>query len=221
MDCHSDTDNKTDWLENPPMAVCSNCHDKEYTGFTEGKHGMRIKQGLSPMTPAMARLEMKSSSHDKELSCNSCHVSHEYSTTEAAFESCIECHNDEHTQAYRESPHFELWQKETAGLTPKGTGVSCATCHLPRETIKEHGTERTLVQHNQNYNLRPNEKMIRSVCMNCHGLDFSINALADEALIKRNFKGLPTTKVESMTWVKNRVLEREKKSSTSNTTVKE
>ena len=38
--------------------------------------------------------------------------------------------------------------------------------------------KRTLVQHNQNDGLQPNEKMIRPVCMSCHGLGFSIDALA-------------------------------------------
>nr|MBX2884030.1 hypothetical protein [Granulosicoccus sp.] len=36
-----------------------------------------------------------------------------------------------------------------------------------------------------------NSKMIRPVCLECHGLDFSLNALADEALIQSNFQGQP------------------------------
>lgn len=214
-DCHSDNSKQITWADKPSQAVCSNCHENEYKGFTDGKHGMRIKQGLSAMSPAMARLPMLADSHDKELGCNSCHISHEYNTSSASVEACMDCHNDEHTLAYKQSAHFDLWQKEKAGIGETGSGVSCATCHLPRETITDKGVKRILVQHNQNANLRPNEKMIRSVCMECHGLGFSINALADEALIKRNFKGLPTTKVESMTWVKSRVLEREKASSNS------
>ena len=47
------------------------------------------------------------------------------------------------------------------------------------------------VTHNQNDNLRPNEKMVRSVCGNCHGLQFTLDALADPALVERNFKGRP------------------------------
>ena len=40
--------------------------------------------------------------------------------------------------------------------------------------------------------------MIRPVCMQCHGLEFSINAMADRDLIDRNFKGQPTVKIQSM-----------------------
>ena len=48
-----------------------------------------------------------------------------------------------------------------------------------------------MIDHNQNNNLRPNQKMIRSVCMNCHGFKFSLNALSDQGLIENNFMGKP------------------------------
>ena len=48
-----------------------------------------------------------------------------------------------------------------------------------------------MVEHNQNNNLRPNQKMIRSVCMNCHGFSFSLNALSDRGSIANNFAGEP------------------------------
>ena len=77
--------------------------------------------------------------------------------------------------------------------------MSCATCHLPRvEFTTPEDETRVLVQHNQNDNLRPNEKMVRSVCMNCHGLQFSLDALADGKLIGRNFKGMPAKQIESI-----------------------
>ena len=50
-----------------------------------------------------------------------------------------------------------------------------------------------VVQHNQNANLRPNEKMIRQVCLTCHSLALSIDALADSELIRRNFCGASVT----------------------------
>ena len=53
--------------------------------------------------------------------------------------------------------------------------------------------------------LKPNEKMIRPVCMSCHGLGFAIDALADRALIERNFDGQPEVHVESMDLVKRRL----------------
>jgi hypothetical protein len=63
---------------------------------------------------------------------------------------------------------------------------------------EENGAEVVRVQHNQNANLRPNEKMIREVCMNCHGLGFSIDALADSALIEANFRGRPARHIDSI-----------------------
>lgn len=81
---------------------------------------------------------------------------------------------------------------------PEDQAVSCATCHLPRETRRVKGHEKVWVNHNQNHNLRPNEKMIRSVCMDCHGLGFAIDALADQDLIQRNFTGRPAERIPSI-----------------------
>jgi len=58
-----------------------------------------------------------------------------------------------------------------------------------------------LAQHNQNDNLRPVSKMLRTVCLSCHGLAFSIDALADRELTRRNYKGRPSRHVESMDMV--------------------
>ena len=74
--------------------------------------------------------------------------------------------------------------------------MTCATCHMP-------GTGRgkaLATNHNQNDTLRPNGKMIRPVCLDCHGLGFSLDALADAGLIGRNFNGAPTVHVESIDW---------------------
>jgi hypothetical protein len=60
------------------------------------------------------------------------------------------------------------------------------------------------VQHNQSLNLRPNEKMIRGVCLNCHGLGFSIDVLADTALVQRNFAGQPARHVRSIDMARER-----------------
>jgi hypothetical protein len=68
------------------------------------------------------------------------------------------------------------------------------------------------VTHNQNANLRPNEKMIRSVCMSCHGLGFTLDALADRQLVSRNFTGRPSVRVESIEWVMRRLKDREGRS---------
>jgi hypothetical protein len=128
-------------------------------------------------------------------------------------EACVACHRDGHTAAYEKSPHAALWKKELAGELPPGAGVSCASCHLPRDEYREpnSGARRVLVQHNQSDNLRPSEKMIRPVCMSCHGLGYSIDALADAKLVGNNFAGRPAAHVKSLDMVAQRVKELEEK----------
>ena len=46
--------------------------------------------------------------------------------------------------------------------------------------VERRGT--IFTSHNQSDGLRPNEKMIRPVCLDCHGLGFAIDALADDDL---------------------------------------
>lgn len=187
------------WQDKPGMAGCQQCHDLETSRFQQGKHGMRLKSGLSPMTPQHARLPMKQEAAHDELTCNSCHGAHRYDTAEAAVESCLSCHADDHSLAYKASPHYALWQQEQAGELPPGSGVSCASCHMPRVDFDvSEWMSRTMVEHNQSAVQSPNSKMIRPACIHCHGLGFSIDALADPALIERNFKGQPTLHVESM-----------------------
>ena len=153
------------------------------------------------MTVAESRLPMKQKAMDKALTCISCHGPHEADTRMAAVESCASCHDDRHTRAYFASSHYRLWQAELAGEAAPGTGVSCATCHLP----KEETSKGIVTNHNQNDILRPNEKMIRPVCMDCHGLGFAIDALADPDLVARNFQGAPSVHIESIDWAVRRV----------------
>jgi len=157
------------------------------------------------MTPGQARRPMQPDARDRALGCTSCHGAHAFDTRAAAAESCLGCHADEHSRAFEGSPHERLWQAELAGTGAPGSGVSCATCHLPRKTHRQGETSGVRVEHNQNWNLRPNEKMARSVCMNCHGLPFVLDALADPALIARNFTGQPARHVESVDWAAKRV----------------
>jgi hypothetical protein len=193
------------WTDKPDHKVCMNCHQAEGEGFQLGKHGMRLTHDLSPLVPGMVRQPMRKEAADKEVSCVSCHTAHRFDTRPAAVESCLNCHNDQHSLAYKESPHFSLWHKEVTGQSRPGSGVSCATCHLPRQVHQQDGFARVIVQHNQNDNLRPNEKMVRSVCMNCHGLGFSIDALADTELVKRNFDRSPGKHIESLDWAEKRL----------------
>lgn len=195
--CHSD------WQQLPDETTCQTCHSNEVKHFFEGLHGMRRnteKLGieLSYLTPGHARLPMKAATKDTALTCNTCHSAHTYQLEPV--ESCLSCHNDEHSLAYPESKHYEAWQAELKGALPEGQGVTCATCHMPRIEVDYNWGAFThvMAEHNQSATLLPNEKMIRPVCMNCHGLAFSIDALADEALIQSNFNGRPAKHIESI-----------------------
>jgi hypothetical protein len=208
--CHkAEQDGAATWVKRPDHKVCATCHEAETRGYLAGKHGMRLAEDLSPMTPRRARQPMHDKAGSTQLGCVSCHSAHRFDTKKAAVEACVGCHKDEHTRAYEHSPHYRLWMKELTGEADAGTGVSCATCHLPREEHRPPGTsaKRILVQHNQNDGLRPNEKMIRPVCMNCHGLAYSIDALADTVLLANNFRGRPAKHVKSVDMVAQRMLE--------------
>ena len=198
--CHG---TEEQWQESPPMEQCQSCHQMEYEGFVSGKHGMRLAQGMSPMTPSLsteahARLAFNPDNLDQTLTCSTCHNPHTVDVQEAAVNSCLSCHQDDHSQAFISSPHGQLWQSFEAGEIQEEEAVSCASCHMPRIETSHHGIDRILVQHNQNAVLRPNEKMIRPVCMDCHSLAFAIDALADENLINNNFSGKPEQHIESI-----------------------
>ena len=216
---------KSSWIEKPAMEQCAACHSYEAERFVKSKHGMRLakdmfaerdgllgifkEKRLSPMRPEMARLPMKADAAHRELTCTSCHAEHDFNTARAKVEACTTCHNDEHTKAYFASPHHALWQKELAGEVPAGSGVTCASCHMPLAMRKDaKGRTVLAADHNQSGNLHPNEKMGRGVCLQCHGLGFTLDALADRALISRNFKGRPSVHVESIDWVERRMRER-------------
>ena len=193
------------WRAKPGPQACQQCHTHEVKGFLGGLHGMRRAVELPPMRPADAQLPMHKARANSVLSCNSCHSAHQFDRTRAAAVACLTCHADEHSNNYQDSPHAALWRQEQAGTLPAGSGVSCATCHLPREAHVVNGVKVVLAQHNQNANLRPNEKMLRTVCMDCHGLGFAIDALADADLIKRNFNGQPATHIPSIDWAVRRL----------------
>lgn len=150
---------------------------------------MRSAIGLPALEVSQARLPMKPAASSRTLGCSSCHAAHGFETRRAAVQACAGCHDDQHTRSYFGSTHFRLWKDDATGQS----GASCATCHMPRTVVKD----RTRVRHNQNDNLRPNEKMARSVCLNCHGLGFTLDALADPTLVANNFTGRPAKRVHS------------------------
>ncbi len=215
----------THWIDVPETGVCMECHKPQARTFVRGRHGMRqhpriakprdAGRGLTRVVPAWmsrwlndpalpvvmtvgeARLPMRADADPSTtLNCSTCHRAHALDTVRAAAEACASCHDDAHTRNYFESPHYVLWQLEQVGGAPPGSGVSCASCHMPK---LEHRRQ-VLTTHNQNDNLRPNEKMIRSVCLDCHSLGFSLNALADVELIRQNFTGKPKVHVQSIDW---------------------
>ncbi len=153
------------------------------------------------VTTDEARVTLSEEAHGQGMTCNSCHLPHREEPQHSAVSACLTCHSDEHSQAYENSPHFSVWQAEKAGGAPAGSGVTCATCHMPQ--TEKNGF--AVTSHNQNDNLRPNEKMIRSVCLSCHGLGFAIDALADPALIANNFSGQPIRHIDSIDWALKRV----------------
>lgn len=182
--------------EGVELKLCESCHEAETRSFLGGRHGMRLSQGLSPMKPERARLPMKETAGHRELTCSACHEHEEGSSPVLSeVEVCEGCHSDDHTRAYRNSKHFAFLELELAGKVARGSGVTCATCHMPR--LKNEEGE-LWVNHNQNDNLRPNEKMIRTACGTCHGLPFSIDSLADPRLIANNFSDLPVNHVKSV-----------------------
>lgn len=198
--CHSATTKSAEneagqWVELPGHVDCENCHRDEVAGFLTGKHGMRLAADLPEMTPELARIPMHAAAGHKVLNCSACHDAHNPDPNFAAVDACVSCHDDGHSKAYLNSTHYQLWQDELAGEQSAGTGVSCATCHMPRD-------EDGIVQHNQNKNLRPNEKMARTVCMNCHGLQFTLDALADSDLKANCYSSTPKGTVKSLQMVK-------------------
>ncbi|MCM2369568.1 ammonia-forming cytochrome c nitrite reductase subunit c552 [Aporhodopirellula aestuarii] len=216
-DCHSikdkdapksDKNNEPRWSQSVALATCGECHQNEAETFLQGHHGMRLAQDLPAMTPGESRIAMHTDAAHRTLDCNACHSGHRFDTEYASVEACLSCHNDEHSQSFLGTSHHDAWIKELAGEAPRGSGVTCATCHMPR--IEDEGGDR-FVQHNQNDNLRPNEKMIREVCMNCHGLAFSIDALADSQLVKECFATAPSIHIESVDLARARFEEKQRK----------
>jgi hypothetical protein len=190
--------------------TCASCHRDERLGFRNGKHGMRLTAGLAPMSPGLARAPMKKEGSSRTLGCTSCHGVHQFDRALAAVSACEGCHNDEHTRSYRASGHFTAWLRELRQEAPPGSGVSCATCHLPRFAVPEEHARAgrsagqssqhkgIRVEHNQNGNLRPNDRMWREVCTHCHGASFSLAALVDAGLVAGNFHGQPSPALTSM-----------------------
>lgn len=201
-DCHA---NPGEWSDRVGRAVCAECHESEVAGYLDGRHGMRAAVAGESLAAGDARLAMKPDAASRRPGCQSCHEAHAYDTGVAAAEACLGCHDDQHSRDWRDSPHGRRWDAEIAGDAPAGSGVACATCHMPRRTHPDHVS----VEHDQNASLRPVATMARDVCMHCHGLRYALEALSDEELVRANFNGSPKVDVESLEWVRRRRAQRD------------
>lgn len=193
-----------EWRDHPGGASCGACHGGEQAGFHRGVHGARAALELGPLTPALARLPMRAEAKDRPVDCEACHGAHAYDTTLAAVDACLRCHDDGHSRACASTRHSRARALEIGGAAPRGSGVGCATCHMPRALRRVSGADEVHATHDVSADLRPREKMVRAACLGCHGLGFAIDALADAALVGRCFNGRPTAHVPSLDMVERR-----------------
>ncbi len=196
--CHLDSETQA-LQTHPTQETCRSCHEFEVDTHLLGKHGIRTREGMSPLTPAMSRLPMKAEARDKPQNCNACHNVHSANTQQASVDSCLSCHDDRHSLNFGNSKHGKAWQASAADLSrPSADSVSCATCHLPREV---HG-DAVLANHNNTYTLLPRDRMVKDVCINCHGLEFSYSSIFDDDLTEANYDRAPTLKLETFDMVR-------------------
>ncbi|MCM1982602.1 hypothetical protein [Lyngbya confervoides] len=204
VNCSSCHQTQTDhsFVAQPGYESCQSCHEQAVDTFLLGKHGIRLLEGQRPLTPAMARLPMKSVALDTPMNCNSCHDVHSVQTTVAAVDSCLSCHDDRHSLNYQNSKHAELFAQDRLRSRPTQASVSCATCHLPRHEQQQGTAPVTLVNHNNTYTLLPRDRMVKEVCMNCHGVEYSYNSIFDDALVEANFDQPPTASMPTFELVR-------------------
>ncbi|MEO1669756.1 MAG: cytochrome c3 family protein [Cyanobacteria bacterium J06631_2] len=194
--CHQSEETKK-FVAKPTEESCKSCHENSVDTFLLGKHGIRTLEGLPPLIPAMAHLPMKDSA-DRQVNCNTCHNVHTVNTYEAAVDSCLTCHADNHSLNYKNSPHANVFREIGTLPRPSQDAVTCATCHLPRSVSGDE----VLVNHNNTYTLKPRDRMVKEVCMNCHGLEHSFNSIFDDELVEANFARPPTQKLPTFQLVR-------------------
>ena len=194
--CHQNEETKK-FVVKPTEESCKSCHENSVDTFLLGKHGIRTLEGLSPLTPAMAHVPMKDAAAG-QLNCNTCHNVHTVNTYEASVDSCLTCHADNHSLNYKNSPHAQIFREVGTLPRPSRDVVTCATCHLPRSISGDE----VLVNHNNTYTLKPRDRMVKDVCMNCHGLEHSFNSIFDDELVEANFARPPTQKLPTFQLVR-------------------
>jgi len=202
--CHQTEENQQ-LVVQPNHESCRSCHEKVVETFLLGKHGVRLGEGLSPLQPKMARLPMKEDASHKQMTCNTCHDVHSVNTVTAAVEACLSCHDDQHSRNYFKSKHGQMWQAQTELARPNQESVTCATCHLPRQTTE---SKEVFVNHNNTYTLLPRDRPVKEVCMNCHGMEYSYNSIFDDALVNDNFARPPTLNLKTLELIRALVKQR-------------
>ena len=195
--CHQNEETK-EFVAKPTEESCKSCHENSVDTFLLGKHGIRTLEGMSPLTPAMAHLPMKDGIADKQMNCNTCHNVHTVDTYQASVDSCLTCHSDNHSLNYKNSPHATIFREIGTLPRPNKDSVTCATCHLPREVSGDN----VLVNHNNTYTLKPRDRMVKEVCMNCHGVEHSYNSIFDDELVEANFARPPNQKLQTFQLVR-------------------
>lgn len=200
--CHQDSQTKA-FVAHPTQESCQSCHQQAVDTFLLGKHGIRLLEGQTPLTPRLARLPMQPAALDRQMTCNTCHDVHAVNTLQAAVDSCLTCHKDTHSLNYQNSKHAQLFAADSSLPRPSSMAVSCATCHLPRHAVKlADGTEAAWVNHNNTFTLKPRDRMVQEVCMNCHGVEYSYNSIFDDALVEANFDQPPSLSLETFDLVR-------------------
>ena len=194
--CHQNEETKA-FVANPTYESCQSCHEAPVETFLLGKHGIRLLEDESPLQPKMARLPMKHDALSQQMTCNTCHDAHTVNTLQASVDACLTCHNDNHSLNYKNSKHaqavFATISENPELPRPNDEMVTCATCHLPRTAQKKgDGTLLVNVNHNNTYNLKPQDRMVGDVCMNCHGMEYGYNSIFDDELVEANFDRPPT-----------------------------
>ena len=197
--CHTDKETKK-LVVRPSHESCRTCHEKQVETFLIGKHGVRVGEGLSPLTPAMARLPMKAAAREKQMNCNTCHDAHSVDTFQASVDSCLTCHDDLHSRNYLRSPHGSLFTQAGKPSKPSEDLVTCATCHLPRQQTET--SEFAFVNHNNTYTLLPRDRMVKEVCTNCHGMEFAYNSIFDDSQVEANFDRPPERYLKTLEMIR-------------------
>lgn len=132
------------------------------------------------------------------MNCNTCHNVHTVNTHVAAVDSCLSCHNDTHSLNYENSQHAQLFAAEGILPRPSPESVTCSACHLPRQ--QQNGT--VFVNHNNTYTLLPRDRMVKEVCINCHGVEYAYESIFDDTLIENNFAAAPTQEMETFEMIR-------------------